>query len=139
MKVILSMHNLKRTRAIENHVIKCIEKLDHKDRFAIDARVMLEFDKTKAPERQFKCSMRLSVPGPEPTAPGALFSEVRELLAALPRPSRVIVVGGGDNRPEARKRAHILHDMVASAAGRVRPRPGSIESSGVRMTPDKKL
>ncbi len=65
MKLILSMHNLKRTRAIENHVIKRIEKLDGKDRWAIDARVTLEFDKTKVPERQFKCSMRLSVPGPD--------------------------------------------------------------------------
>ena len=65
MKLILSMHNLKRTRAIENHVVKCIEKLDHKDRWAIDARVTLEFDKTKVPERQFKCSMRLSIPGPD--------------------------------------------------------------------------
>jgi putative sigma-54 modulation protein len=65
MKLILSMHNLKRTRAIENHVIKCIKKLDQKDRFAIDARVTLEHDKTKVPERQFKCSMRLSVPGPD--------------------------------------------------------------------------
>ena len=59
------MHNLKRTRALENHVIKRIEKLDHKDRWAIDARVTLDHDKTKAPERQFKCSMRLSIPGPD--------------------------------------------------------------------------
>ena len=65
MKLILSMHNLRRTRAIENHVIKRIEKLDGKDRWAIDARVTLEHDKTKAPERQFKCSIRLSVPGPD--------------------------------------------------------------------------
>jgi putative sigma-54 modulation protein len=65
MKLILSMHNLKRTRAIENHVIKCIEKLDHKDRWAINARVTLEFDKTKVPERQFKCAIRLTVPGPD--------------------------------------------------------------------------
>jgi anthranilate/para-aminobenzoate synthase component I len=46
-----------------------------------------------------------------------------------------IVVGSGDDRSKARRRAYILHDMVASSAGRVRPRPGSVESSGVRMTP----
>jgi len=79
MKLILSTHNLRLTRAIENHVVKRIEKLDGKDRWAIDSRVTLEHDKTKAPERQFKCSMRLSVPGPD------LFAEDSEgdLYAAI--------------------------------------------------------
>ena len=48
-----------------------------------------------------------------------------------------IVVGGGEDRSEARRRAYILHDMVASAVGGTRPKPGSVESSGVRMTPDE--
>lgn len=79
MKLILSTHNLKLTRAIESHVVNRIEKLDHYDRFAIDARVTLEYDKTKAPSRQFKCAMRLSVPGPD------LFAEDSEedLYAAI--------------------------------------------------------
>jgi putative sigma-54 modulation protein len=49
------------------------------DRLAIDARVTLEHDKTKAPERQFSCSMRLAVPGPD------LFAEDVEgdLYAAI--------------------------------------------------------
>ena len=79
MKLILSTHNLKLTRAIENHLVNRIEKLDHMDRFAIDARVTLEYDKTKASERQFSCSIRLSVPGPD------LFAEDAEedLYAAI--------------------------------------------------------
>jgi putative sigma-54 modulation protein len=31
----------------------------------VDARVSLEHDNTKAPERQFKCSIRLGVRGPD--------------------------------------------------------------------------
>ena len=33
--------------------------------WAVDARVTLEHDNTKAPERQFKCSIRLGVRGPD--------------------------------------------------------------------------
>lgn len=48
-----------------------------------------------------------------------------------------IVVGGGDDLAEARRRAYILHDAVAGASGRARPGSGSVEFSGVRMTPDE--
>jgi putative sigma-54 modulation protein len=65
MKLILSTHNLTLTKAIEDHITDRIWKLEHLDRFAINARVTLEHDKTKAPERQFACSMRLEVPGPD--------------------------------------------------------------------------
>ena len=65
MKLILSTHNLTLTRAIEDHILVRIDKLEHFDRFAINARVTLEHDKTKAPERAFTCSMRLAVPGPD--------------------------------------------------------------------------
>jgi putative sigma-54 modulation protein len=79
MNMILSTHNLTLTKAIEDHIISRITKLEHLDRFAIDARVTLEHDKTKAPERQFSCSIRLSVPGPD------LFAEDVEsdLYAAI--------------------------------------------------------
>jgi putative sigma-54 modulation protein len=79
MKLILSTHNVTLTKAIEDHIVSRINKFDHLDRFAIDARVTLEHDKTKAPERQFSCSMRLSMPGPD------LFAEDREsdLYAAI--------------------------------------------------------
>ena len=65
MKMILSTHNVTLTKAIEDHVLARIDKLEHFDRWAIDARVVLEHDHTKTPERQFKCSMRLAVRGPD--------------------------------------------------------------------------
>jgi len=79
MKLILSTHNVTLTKAIEDHIMVRIDKLEHFDRFAINARVTLEHDDTKAPERQFKCSMRLCVPGPD------LFAEDTEgdLYAAI--------------------------------------------------------
>jgi putative sigma-54 modulation protein len=79
MKLILSTHNVTLTKAIEDHILVRIDKLEHFDRFAINARVVLEHDNTKAPEKQFKCSMRLSVPGPD------LFAEDAEsdLYAAI--------------------------------------------------------
>ena len=72
MKLILSTHNVTLTKSIEEHILSRIDKLEHFDRFAINARVTLDHDSTKAPERQFKCSMRLGVPGPD------LFAEDSE-------------------------------------------------------------
>ncbi len=72
MKLILSTHNLKLSKAIEDHILGKLNKLDHLDHRAIDARVTLEHDHTRAPEKQFSCSMRLSVRGPD------LFAEDRE-------------------------------------------------------------
>jgi ribosome hibernation promoting factor len=79
MKLILSTHNVTLTKAIEDHVVTKLEKLDHLDQRAIDARVTLEHDHTRAPERQFSCSIRLAVRGPD------LFAEDREsdLYAAI--------------------------------------------------------
>jgi putative sigma-54 modulation protein len=79
MKLILSTHNVTLTKAIEAHVVKRIQKLDHFDQRAIDARVTLEHDHKRVPERQFSCSMRLVVRGPD------LFAEDREsdLYAAV--------------------------------------------------------
>ena len=79
MNMILSTHNVTLTKAIEEHIISRINKLEHLDRFALNARVTLEHDQTKAPERQFSCSMRLSLPGPD------LFAEDVEsdLYAAI--------------------------------------------------------
>ena len=65
MNLILSTHNVTLTKAIEEHIISRITKLEHLDLFAINARVTLEHDQTKAPERQFSCYMRLSLPGPD--------------------------------------------------------------------------
>ena len=65
MKLILSTHNVTLTKAIEDYVLGRLDKLEHLDRWAIDARVTLEHDKTRVPEKQFCCSMRLGVRGPD--------------------------------------------------------------------------
>ena len=65
MKLILIPHNLTLTEGIENHILSRIEQLEHLDRFAVDARVILEHDTTKATEKKFKCSMQLAMPGPD--------------------------------------------------------------------------
>jgi putative sigma-54 modulation protein len=79
MKLILSTHNVTLTKAIEDHIVSRIDQLEHLDRFAIDARVILEHDTSKATDKQFKCSMRLAMPGPD------LYAEDREtdLYAAI--------------------------------------------------------
>jgi len=79
MKLILSTHNVTLTKAIEDHLIVRIDKLAKLNRYAVNARVTLEHDKTKAPERQFCCSLRLAMPGPD------LFAEDFEsdLYAAI--------------------------------------------------------
>jgi putative sigma-54 modulation protein len=79
MKLILSTHNVTLTKAIEDHVETRITQLEHFDRNAIDARVTLERTHTKINEMEFKCSIRLSVPGPD------LFAEDSEndLYAAI--------------------------------------------------------
>ncbi len=79
MKFILMTHNVTLTKAIEEHILTRIDKLEHLDRWAIDARVTLDHDHTKVPERQFKCTVRLGVRGPD------LFAEDAEsdLYAAI--------------------------------------------------------
>ena len=79
MKLVLSTHNLTLTKAIRDHLITRLEKLDHLDRRAIDARVTLEHDHKRVPEKQFNCSIRLGMRGPD------LFAEdsERDLYAAI--------------------------------------------------------
>lgn len=79
MKLILSTQNVTLTQAIEDHILQRIDNLEHLDRSAINARVTLKHDSTKTPERQFSCSLRVSVPGPD------LFAEDHEsdLYAAI--------------------------------------------------------
>jgi putative sigma-54 modulation protein len=81
MKLILSTHNVTLTKAIEDFVLAKLEKLEHFDRWAIDARVTLEHDHSRVPQKQFSCSLRLGVRGPD------LFAEDREsdLYAAIDR------------------------------------------------------
>ena len=86
MKFILTTHNVTLTKAIEDHILIRIDKLEHFDRWAVDARVNLEHDNTKATERQFKCSLRLGVRGPD------LFAEDSDgdLYAAIDKVAKKI-------------------------------------------------
>jgi putative sigma-54 modulation protein len=81
MKLILSTHNVTLTKAIEDFILAKLDKLEHFDRWAMDARVTLEHDHTRTPQKQFCCSLRLGVRGPD------LFAEDREsdLYAAIER------------------------------------------------------
>jgi putative sigma-54 modulation protein len=101
MNLILSTHNVTLTKAIEDHVVSRLEKIAHLDRFAINARVTLEHDHTKVPERAFSCSMRLSLPGPD------LFAEDAEsdLYAAIDLVSKKIEqqIRKRQNKYKARK------------------------------------
>jgi putative sigma-54 modulation protein len=63
MKLIITTHNIDLTGAIENYVRDRLEKLDHYDPQIIDARVILEHDHARIPKKQFKCAVRLSIPG----------------------------------------------------------------------------
>jgi putative sigma-54 modulation protein len=65
MKLILSTHNVTLTDAIEKHVISKIDKLDRLNSRVLHARVTLEHDHMRVPERQFSCSLLLSVRGPD--------------------------------------------------------------------------
>lgn len=73
MKLILSTHNVTLTDAIEKHVLAKLDKLDRLNSRVLHARVTLEHDHMRVPERQFCCSMRLSISGPD------LFAEDREI------------------------------------------------------------
>jgi putative sigma-54 modulation protein len=86
MKLILSTHNVTLTKAIEDHVVRRLEKLDHFDQRALDARVTLEHDHTRMAKKQFSCSIRLGVRGPD------LFAEDVEsdLYAAIDRVTKKI-------------------------------------------------
>jgi putative sigma-54 modulation protein len=79
MKLVLTTHNITLTDAIESHIVSRIEQIEHLEPRAIDARVVIEHDHAKVPERQFKCSMRVTEPGPD------LFAEDAEtdLYAAI--------------------------------------------------------
>lgn len=79
MKLILTTHNLTLTDAIEAHIVSRIDQLRHLEPRAIDARVVIEQDHAKETDRQFKCSIRVTEPGPD------LFAEDKEtdLYAAI--------------------------------------------------------
>jgi putative sigma-54 modulation protein len=65
MKLILSSHNVTLTKAIEDHILDKLNKVEHYDRYATAARITLEHDTAKATDKKFKCSVRLEMPGPD--------------------------------------------------------------------------
>lgn len=80
MKFILTTHNVTLTEAIEQHILDRLDKLEHIDRWLIDARVNLEKDHTgKAPDKTFKSSIRLGIRGKD------LYAEAKnaDLYAAI--------------------------------------------------------
>lgn len=72
MKLILSTHNVTLTKAIEDHILARLDKLEHFDRWTVDARVTIEHDDTRDPNKAFGCSMRIGMRGPD------LFAEDHE-------------------------------------------------------------
>jgi putative sigma-54 modulation protein len=104
MKLVLSTHNLTLTKALEDHLVQRLEKLDHFDPRAIDARVTLELDHKRAPERQFVCSIRLAVPGPD------LFAEDAEtdLYSAIDLVTKKIEQQIRKRRSKHKARKHTL-------------------------------
>jgi putative sigma-54 modulation protein len=64
MNLILSTHNVTLTKAIEDHLVTRIEKVEHMAKFAVNSRVTLEHDHERS-EKQFSCSIRVSLPGPD--------------------------------------------------------------------------
>lgn len=80
MKFILTTHNVTLTDAIEQHLLAKLDRLEHIDRWLLDARVTLEKVHTaKTPEGQFKCGIRVGIRGND------LYAEDREadLYAAI--------------------------------------------------------
>ncbi len=79
MNAILLPHSVTLTKAIEDHVFGKLEKIERLEPRIVKARVTLEHDHTRVPERQFSCSLRLELRGPD------LFAEDHEsdLYAAI--------------------------------------------------------
>jgi len=64
MKFILTTHNVTLTDAIEQHILAKLDKLEHIDRWLLDARATLEKDHApKTTESSYKCGIRLGVRG----------------------------------------------------------------------------
>jgi putative sigma-54 modulation protein len=102
MKFFLSSHNLKVTQAIEDHILSRIDKLDHYEQRAVEARVTIEHDHTRVPAKQFSCSMRIGVRGKD------LFAEDKDadLYAAIDKVSKKIEQQIRKRHSKAKERKH---------------------------------
>ena len=65
MKLILIPHGVTLTKAIEDHILARVDKLEHLFQHALEVRVIIEHDHTRGPDKALKCSFRLGVRGPD--------------------------------------------------------------------------
>ncbi len=109
MNFILTTHNLTLTKAIEDRVLRHIEKLEHLNSKVIEARVILDEDSTKTPASRFGCSIKLGVRGPD------LFAEDRaeDLYIAIDRVAKKI-------EQQVRKRHSITRNRKHTEAARLK-------------------
>ncbi len=109
MNFILTTHNLTLTKAIEDRVLRHIEKLEHLNSKVIEARVILDQDSAKTPAKRFGCSIRLGVKGPD------LFAEDRaeDLYVAIDRVAKKI-------EQQLRKHHSITKNRKHSEAARLK-------------------
>lgn len=103
MKFILTTHNVTLTDAIEQHILARLDKLEHIDRWLLDARVCLEKDHTpRSPDKTFKCSIRLGIRGND------LYAEDKEsdLYAAIDLVTRKLEQQLRQKHSKAKARTH---------------------------------
>tara|TARA_A100001037_G_scaffold264428_1_gene255262 strand:- start:1490 stop:1882 length:393 start_codon:yes stop_codon:yes gene_type:complete len=65
MDLVLESHNVETTDAIKEHVQFCIDKIEHMNQRAVEARVHLERDHVGFPTNKFKCAIHLYFKGAE--------------------------------------------------------------------------
>jgi putative sigma-54 modulation protein len=109
MNFILTTHNLTLTKAIEDRILRHIEKIEHMNSRLIEARVILDQDSAKTPAKRFGCSIKLGVKGPD------LFAEDRaeHLYVAIDRVAKKI-------EQQVRKRHSITRNRKHSDAARLK-------------------
>lgn len=102
MNFVLTTHNITLTKAIEDRILRHIQKLERLDSKVIEARVTLDKDSTKTPALQYGCSIRLGVKGPD------LFAEDRDedLYAAIDKVAKKIEQQLRKRHSKIRNRKH---------------------------------
>ena len=63
MALVLESHNVEATDAIKEHVQFCIDKIEHMNLRAVEARVQREQDHVGFPTNKFKCAIHLYFKG----------------------------------------------------------------------------
>ena len=63
MKLIPDSHNVELTEAIKGHADVCVQKMEHMNQRALEARVKLERGHVGLPGNKFKCTMHVYFKG----------------------------------------------------------------------------